>query len=200
MTITTIKKAAKGRRFKLVPGLKLTEDQIAVFVNHYKNHQSFPGSKIPCNLTGKLTTAVGPWLRKKVVEFGSAEKLLRNYVCRQATKKQKPATIFKKRRKKDQGDSGHLTKVNGRYDIPLINTLKTSRPLNESELAKDSKTVCLRPDVFLSNGRHCEGCKYYKVCENNLKTLPKHILFDGNKFISTEELKLKNKKKNLNKL
>lgn len=194
MSATIVKKPSKVKRFKLIPGLKLTEDQIVVFVKHYKKHQNFPGSKIPCNITGKLTTAVGPWLRKKVKEFGSAENLLRNYVCRQATKKQKITPISKKRKKKDQGDSNSLTKENGRYDIPLINILNPSRPLNDSELAKDSKTICLRPDIFLHNGRHCDGCKYYKICENDLKTLPKHISFDGDKFVSNEEVKSKKNK------
>lgn len=193
ISVAVNKKASKRKPFKLVPGLKLTEDQIVVFVKHYNKHKCFPGSKIPCNVTGKLTTAVGPWLRKKVNEFGSAEKLLKSYVCRQATKKQKTTLIYKKRKKKDREDSNALTKENGRYDIPLININNPSRPMTESELAKDSQSMCLRPDIFLHNGRHCDGCKYYKICENDLKNLPKHISFDGIKFVSNEIPKTKKK-------
>ena len=101
--------------------------------------------------------------------------------------------ISKKQNKKDSANSNPLINETGKYNIPLINIHDPSRPLNDSELAKDSKSICLRPDIFLHNGRHCEGCKYYKICENDLKILPKHISFDGNKFISTEENKTKKK-------
>ena len=191
ISVAVNKKVFKRKRFKLVPGSKLTEDQIVVFVKHYNKHKSFPGSKILCNVTGKLTTAVGPWLRKKVNKVGSAEKLLRSYVCKQATKKQKITPISKKRRKLVNDEPNALVKENGRYDIPLININNLSRPMTESELAKDSQNMCLRPDIFLHNGRHCEGCKYYKICENGLKTLPKHISFDGIKFVSNEIPKTK---------
>lgn len=184
-------KAAKGKGFKLKPGSPLDDQQIKMFVDHYKTYKSFPGSKIPCTLTGKLTTAVGPWLKKKVAEFGSAEALLRGYKCRGATKKQKVAPIGKKR-KKDEATKV-VKEEDGRYDIPLINLNKPTRPLNKEELAKDSRTICLRPDIFLNNARHCDGCHYYGLCENRLKTLPKHIHFDGTEFISTEERKTKKK-------
>lgn len=184
-------KAAKGKGFKLKPGIPLDEQQIKLFVAHYKTHKSFPGSKIPCIMTGKLTTAVGPWLKKKVAEFGSAEALLRGYKCRGATKKPKIISIGKKR-KKDEATKV-VKEENGRYDIPLINLNKPTRSLNREELAKDSRTICLRPDIFLNNGRHCDSCHYYGLCENRLKNLPKHIHFDGTEFISTEERKTKRK-------
>jgi hypothetical protein len=184
-------KAAKGKGFKLKPGIPLDEQQIKLFVAHYKTYKSFPGSKIPCIMTGKLTTAVGPWLKKKVAEFGSAEALLRGYKCRGATKKPKIIS-FGKKRKKDEATKV-VKEENGRYDIPLINLNKPTRSLNREELAKDSRTICLRPDIFLNNGRHCDSCHYYGLCENRLKNLPKHIHFDGTEFISTEERKTKRK-------
>lgn len=190
---TTLKKvrAPKGKGFKLKAGSPLSEQQITMFVDHYKMYKSFPGSKIPCNVTGKLTTAVGPWLKKKVAEFGSAEALLRGYKCRQATKTQRIVAIGKKRASK-KAESNPIEKQNGRYDIPQIDISYNPRPLTESELAKDSETICLRPDIYLSNGRHCDGCKYYKICRNDRKTLPKHIAFDGENFTSSE---IKPKKK-----
>jgi len=30
---------------------------------------------------------------------------------------------------------------------------------------------CGHPDIFLNNGRSCEGCPYYERCRCNLKTL-----------------------------
>jgi hypothetical protein len=172
------------KRYKLQPGIPLTEQQIKLFTDHYKKHKNFPGSKIPCVITGKLTTAVGPWLRKKVAEFGSAENLLRGYKCRQATKKQKPIVVKVKKKKQTS-----ITKEDGRYDVPKINLSDAPRPLNKTELAKDSRSICLRPDIFIHNGRHCDGCYYYELCENQLKCLPKHIKFEKRQFISTENNK-----------
>ena len=175
----------KGFKIKANP---LSEDQIKMFVDHFSKYGSFPGSKIPCTITGKLTTAVGPWLKKKVKEFGSAEGLLRGYTCRQVNKQQRVSGISNKKSKRE--DNG-LVKENGRYDIPKVKLVDYSRPMTEAELSKDSETICLRPDIFLHNGRHCDGCRYYKICRNRLKNLPKHIVFDGSKFNSTEQRKKK---------
>ena len=177
----------KGFKIKASP---LTEDQIKMFVGHFSKYGSFPGSKIPCTITGKLTTAVGPWLKKKVKEFGSAEGLLRGYTCRQVNKQQRIVAIGKKKKNKHDGDGG-LVKEDGCYDIPKVKLVDYSRPLTEPELSKDTETTCLRPDIFLSNGRHCDGCPYYKICRSRLKNLPKHISFDGSKFTSKEERKKK---------
>ena len=183
-------KTQKGKGFKLIPGIPLDDAQIKMFVSYYKQHSCFPGSKIPCTLTGKLTTAVGPWLKKKIKEFGSVEALLRGYKCRQATKKPKPVVI--KRIKKDE--TAPIIKENGRYDIPAVNLNKPTRPMNREELIKDSRSICLRPDIFLHNERHCDGCHYYGLCENRMKTLPKHIRFDGSSFVYTEEQRKPRKK------
>jgi hypothetical protein len=171
----------------------LTEQQIKVYSDYFAKNNSFPGSKIPCSITGKLTTCVGPWMKKKIKEFGSAENLLRNYTCRQAGKQKKSKPIGRVKKKKN-GEPNPLTKEQGTYNIPQVNLNKTSRPLTEDELSKDSETICLRPDIFIANGRHCDGCKYYKLCRNELKNLPKHIAFDGKNFISKEEKKIKKNK------
>ena len=56
-------------------------------------------------------------------------------------------------------------------------------PLSNLDVFELSKTQCFRPDLFLDNGRHCEGCSFYKDCNLSLKCLPKRIIFDGEKFI-----------------
>jgi hypothetical protein len=185
---TTLKKirAPKGQGFKLKAGVPLNDQQITMFVNHYKTYKSFPGSKIPCNITGKLTTAVGPWLRKKVAEFGSAEALLRGYKCREVLKSQRIVAIGKQKKSKHR-EVG-VTKEEGRYDIPSMDSFVKPSLYDP---AKESESNCLRPDIFLSNDRHCDGCKYYKICRSRLKNLPKHINFDGEKFVYSEEPKKK---------
>jgi len=183
------KKVAKGKRFK-IKAMPLTEEQITWFVGHYKQFKTFPGSKIPCTITGKLTTCVGPWMLKKVKEFGSAESLLRNYVCRGAIKDKRikalPSKLKRKAKIKELVEKEH-----GRYDIPALDSFVKPAPYDP---AKESESVCLRPDIFLSNDRHCDGCYHFKICRNRLKTLPKHASFDGNNFLYESGYKTKRKK------
>lgn len=147
----------------------LTEQQIQEFVKHYNKFKSFPGSKIPCNVTGKLTTCVGPWMVKKIKEFGGAENLLRNYKCRGAIKASKqiikPVSNKKRRIKiKDLKDEQK------NWDIPKVSQ-ESSRPISDIELSEASSTTCFRPDVFLDNDRHCDGCEFFDVCTNSMKNL-----------------------------
>ena len=183
------KKAAKGKGFK-IKAMPLTEEQITLFVSHYKQYKSFPGSKIPCSVTGKLTTCVGPWMLKKIKEFGSAESLLRNYKCRGALKdqriKSKPQKVKRKTKIKELVEKEH-----GRYDIPSMNSFAKPTPYDP---AKESETKCLRPDIFLSNDRHCDGCHHFKICRNSHRTLPKHVSFNGTNFVYESGYKTKRKK------
>ena len=57
--------------------------------------------------------------------------------------------------------------------IPKIN-FTPPRALTNKELAETTKSQCLRPDIFLTNGRHCEGCQYIELCNNRIKILPSH--------------------------
>jgi hypothetical protein len=157
------KKTAKNKRFKLTAG-PLTESQISMFLEHYKEHQCFPGSKVPCTITGKLTTCVGPWMKRKIEEYGGPENFLRKYRCRGALKKAKQIIKGVKPRKQKQKRKDE----EGNYIIPSL-PQGTQRPISQKEMTEMSRSVCLRPDIFLDNGRHCEGCMHFDLCENALK-------------------------------
>jgi len=171
-------RAPKGQRFKIKP-IPLSEEQIKQFADHYNKFKRFPGSKIPCTITGKLTTCVGPWMTKKIKQFGSAENLLRNYVCRGAIKDKRIKSLPPKT-KRTRKLKELVAKEEGRYDIPAMDSFVKPTPYNP---ARESESVCLRPDIFLSNDRHCDGCHHFKICCNRLKTLPKHVAFDGETFV-----------------
>jgi len=185
----TKKKAAKGKEFK-IKAMPLTEEQIKLFVGHYKQFKTFPGSKIPCTITGKLTTCVGPWMLKKIKQFGSPEALLRSYVCRGAIKDKRikalPPKVKRKTKVKEL-----IEKEHGRYDIPALDSFV--KPASYDP-AKESETKCLRPDIFLSNDRHCDGCHHFKICRSRLKTLPKHASFNGTNFTYESDCRTKRKK------
>jgi hypothetical protein len=150
----------------------LSEAQIQEFVKHYKKFKVFPGSKIPCNVTGKLTTCVGPWMTKKIKEFGGPEELLRNYKCRGAIKAAKtvvkPITAKAKRRAKLKS----LKDDKKEWDIPKMNSTPPL-PLNNEELSDLTSSTCLRPDIFLDNDRYCDGCEFFNICTNKSKGLIK---------------------------
>ena len=177
-------KALKGDpTLRAVEGQQLTERQIKAFVAQYNERGNFPAHKIVCTVTGKLSTAVGPWLRKQVAKFGSAENLLRNYKCRNATKKVKPVKVKKVRRfsrkHKDTNED-----ENKRYDIPTYNPNPIKVILGGERLIEDTRTACQRPDIYIHNGRNCGGCGFYEICENSLKCLPKWMKYEDGEFVS----------------
>lgn len=166
----TKKRLVKEKTIK-IEAKPLTEQQIKEFLDFYNKNKSFPGSKIPCNVTGKLTTCIGPWMKKKIKEFGGAENLLRNYKCRGALKAER--LIIKPVTKRRKVKTAIIKDENKDWSIPKID-FTPPRPLTNSEITETSKTQCLRPDIFLSNGRHCDGCEVYQHCVNYLKCLPKY--------------------------
>ena len=166
------KKASKKIKIEAKP---LTEEQIVEFVRHYNEHGSFPGSKIPCNMTGKLTTCVGPWMVKKIKEFGGAESLLRKYKCRGALKAKRQALKPAPKNKKRRQVLKELKDENKNWDLPKMNFLPP-QPLTSPEITETTRTACLRPDIFLNNDRHCNGCEFFDVCGNSYKNL-----FDSSK-------------------
>jgi hypothetical protein len=166
---TTKKKGKKSTKIK-IEAKPLTEEQIQEFVRHYNEHGSFPGSKIPCNMTGKLTTCVGPWMIKKIKEFGGPENLLRKYKCRGALKAKKEALKPKSQNKKRREMFKSLKDENKNWDIPKM-TMEPPKPMTEVDIAECTRTVCFRPDIFLDNDRYCDGCEFYDVCSNAHKGL-----------------------------
>lgn len=168
-----LKKAKLKSKIQKIEAKPLTDEQITQFVTFYKKHKKFPSSKIPCNLTGRLTTCVGDWLVKKVKEYGSAENLLRRYVSRGALKAQKDASKPVSKKKKSRKVLNEM-KVDGKtWDLPKIDLHSTPKPLSPAEITEFTKDCCFRPDVYLNNDGHCEGCKYLELCSCTKKCLPK---------------------------
>lgn len=165
----------KKSTLRATEGQLLTEDQIKAFLEHFNKTGSFPGNKIPCSKSGKLTTCVGPWKLKKIKEFGSAEALLRNYKCRGVNKKIKEVKIkgIPKARKEKEEKT---------YTIPVLKG-HISRVLAGAELTEMTSKICSRPDIFLNNGRHCLDCPTYDLCSNSLKCLTKGFAFTNGEFV-----------------
>jgi hypothetical protein len=115
-------------------------------------------------------------MKKKIKEFGGPENLLRNYKCRGALKAERQ--IIKPTMKRQRKQKTTLIKDEDKnWSIPKID-FTPPRALSNSEIAETSKSQCFRPDIFLSNGRHCDGCEVFELCENDLKNLPKYLKSD----------------------
>ena len=168
------KRAKKGQGFKL-EARPLTEAQVKMFLEHYNEHGSFPGSKIPCNITGKLTTCVGPWMRKKVAEFGSAENLLRKYICRGAIKSHKEAQKPVSKRKSTKKALKAMKVDDKIWDLPKVDINYVPLPLNRVEIGELTASTCLRPDIHLNNDYACNGCEFYDACTSRKKCLSKKL-------------------------
>ena len=172
-TMKTKARLVKGKTKTIkIQAAPLTETQIKEFALFYKKNKSIPGSKIPCNVTGKLTTCIGPWMVKKVKEFGGVENFLRNYKCRGALKSERKSSkpILKKSKRKDKFKELKLQDEEKNWNLPKMN-FAPPRASTKEETIQTTKTQCLRPDIFLSNGRHCEGCPHFDLCINHLKSL-----------------------------
>jgi|LauGreDrversion4_2_1035121.scaffolds.fasta_scaffold654668_1 hypothetical protein len=161
---------AKHQKVEAKP---LTEEQISEFVAFYKKHKKFPSTKIPCNITGRLTTCVGDWLVKKIKEYGSAEDLLRKYVSRGALKAQRESSKPVVKKKKSRMVLDEMKNEDKTWDLPKIDLHSVPKPLSPAEVTEYTKDCCFRPDVYLNNDGHCEGCRYFDLCSCRLKCLPK---------------------------
>jgi hypothetical protein len=165
---------------KAIAGQQLSEEQIKAFIEHYNKKGSFPGNKIVCTATGKLTTCVAGWRDKKIKEYGSIENLLRNYKCRGVNKtlrQEKIKAIGSPKKGRKAKEKEEIS-----YDIPQMkNTVRG--PLTGQDLIDNTKVACQRPDIFLNNGRHCLDCNFFEICQNNNKCLLKGFEFKAGEFV-----------------
>lgn len=168
------KRAKKGQGFK-VEAKPLTEAQIKMFLEYFNENGSFPGSKIPCNITGKLTTCVGPWMKKKVAEFGSAENLLRKYISRGAIKTHKESQKPNSKKKSTKKVLRAMKIDDKVWDLPKIDINSVPLALSNAELADLTYSTCLRPDLHLNNDYACNGCEFFEVCTSRKKCINKKL-------------------------
>jgi len=146
-------------------------DEIAL----YNKTGKLSSPKIACSKCQSQVTAFGSNLEGKIKKYGGLSNLLENFICRKCTSASKPAKVekIKKVRKvklsKKVDENGEV-----KYDIPAF---KVSVPRNtflkdEPELIESiSKNgVCLAPQLFLNNGKSCDGCTFWNNCQCPLKT------------------------------
>jgi hypothetical protein len=171
----------------------MTKDQINKEVLYYQNTKKLSTHPfILCSKSGEKTHLFGPNLETRIKRFGSLEKLLTEFECRKvrnAGKHQKPPRTKKTRKKTKTSEEVKPT----HYNLPRMGEFLSPPPF---DIEKETESRCLRPDIFLSNNRHCDGCVHFKYCRSRVKNLPSHISFDGEKFIHEKYQHKKTKKYN----
>ena len=60
------------------------------------------------------------------------------------------------------------------YQVPSLKSIVRTNLLdNKDGIALVTSNACIRPDIYLDNGRNCEGCPYYDGCQCGIKRLSK---------------------------
>lgn len=131
-----------------------------------------------CTVTGAKTTMFGTNLANRIKQFGSLEKLLKEFKCRAARDIGKPvkAVRIKKLRAKRVIEKNE----DQRYDIPVYkNEPHTIIDLVENaEACRElTKTECWRPDIYLNNSRTCDRCPIHRNCASKLKRLIRSVIW-----------------------
>lgn len=137
----------------------------AAFIAEYNATGKPTSKKIPCSVTGAMVTMFGSNLHNRVKKFGSVEALLDGFVSRNAKpKKVKVVPVARKRKaKKDMKPAAPLVKLVARYQPERMDLMSRDAV---RELTSDN---CMRPGLFLDNGRKCTGCPYFENCACALK-------------------------------
>jgi hypothetical protein len=131
------------------------------------------GKKIVCNSCSYPITCFGSNLEGKIKKFGSIENLIETFTCRKCVSASKPKKIVIKATKVSRKEKIAEKTV----DIPKM-IFKEKRNVLLSEAPDLIESVsrngsCIRPDIYLNNDRHCDGCSLYTSCLASIKNLSK---------------------------
>ena len=153
----------------------MTPQQIQKEVAHYKSTKKLTTHPhLICTVTGEKVMAFGQMLQKKIERHGGLENLLQTFVSRKAKSSQKPPKPQKATRRKRKEKI--IEKIDDTiYDIP---TFRNEPPsvLHLAEYPEHTRGACLRPDIFLNNGRSCDKCSLNTFCLANNKRFSKNYI------------------------
>lgn len=140
---------------------------------------------IPCTIVGceSKTTCFGQNLQSRIIKAGSLENLLSGFQCRQCRSGGSGTTVktvkIKKKTRVTKADTRAALVREMIYNAPKMN-FSARKP---AALLKDSPDIvrsitaggsCIRPDIFLDSGRHCDDCMYIENCQSSVKAFSKH--------------------------
>lgn len=185
----TIKAKSGGDQFK----------NLKDWVAFYKENERLPNQKITCSVCKtKQTSMFGDNLKRTLPRFGSIEKLLSSFECKDCRKPLKDPVEKPKKEKvrkvKEVGNTaggnsaeGYMTvddiedrKEKVRATLPKIDpdAKPTKIDFKDADsVAELTKGVCQRPDIFLDAG--CKYCPLAEFCKCNSKDMKRDVVNEG---------------------
>jgi len=136
----------------------------------FTNTGKLPTKYITCTKCNAEVTAFGSNLEGKIKKFGTLFNLLTTFECRKCVSASKPKKEKKisvrimKREKKEEIKNYEIPKM--KWSIPRNVFLKDAPDLIEDH----TKHSCAAPQLFLNNGRNCDGCAFWNNCQCPIKT------------------------------
>jgi|LakMenE18May11ns_1017448.scaffolds.fasta_scaffold9854901_5 hypothetical protein len=144
---------------------------------------------IACIVTGIEKRVSKNVITKGISKFGSFEQFKKHYIDRSAKKllkqRQQPEEVQKKLLPK--GKQGFVIDKNALIKLKLLKKPKNTKveykdltftpkpPVKwasfQAYVESMTEHACLRPDIYLDNGRCCVGCPYVEFCICSVKKL-----------------------------
>jgi len=141
----------------------MTRETAQEYAAFYEKNGKLPVKQIPCTVTGTMITIFGDNLKRRIKAYGGVEDLLMNFVCRAASPKKEKKTSSTRDYAQKKAELENIV-----YDIPKVNLNRPKTVIdlveNPEACAKYTADSCYRPDIFLNNGKACNGCQLYKNC------------------------------------
>lgn len=167
--------------------LVLSAQDRAEWVKCYDSTGKLPSINIPCSKCQLGITAAHGNLRSKIEKYGSINKLLESFVCKDCKScDEKPRVIKKKDIKKSkhkhkEEDVASVKKdEHGRYNIPAVNLNPERHVYSIEEIVKSqilteefTRGACMSPQLYLNNDDTCDKCPLYANCACGIKQLSK---------------------------
>lgn len=145
------------------------------------------GAKLPnkqeCSVCKKSKSVRADILEKRIIQYGSLEKCLAEYECRECRKgpdsKAPPTKKRKKRKGLLLGES--INEVTGEtnyfwqdpYWKGFTQSPSIDLSVSRENYERGAGQSCWRPDIFIKNGKFCDSCTLYATCACPLRRLRK---------------------------
>ena len=156
---------------------------IAGWVKLYTTTGKLPQLKVGCTTCQNFTTLFGDNLISRVTKYGGDIKvLLTTFRCRHCMadvpkdapiKAKKVSTKPRKKRTDTKEARVEALMTIGEGMVHKYNPVTVDMVKSATVCAEITKDNCWRPDIYLNNGKACDGCVLFTNCACTFKKLKK---------------------------
>jgi len=158
-------------------------EDISGWIKFFKEHKKLPAQKITCSHCKHNTVSMfGPNLKNYLKKHkNNIEELLQTFECRACRNLHKdpkepkpkktyvnPLSVMTKEELEERAE-----KI--KKDLPKMEFTKLPfiTPTDKEGVESLTSVACQRPDIYLDNGKWCDGCPWIKYCVCDLKRFHK---------------------------